>query len=111
MSQSKEQLNNEQLAGSIVSAVGGLHLTNLAVVPGISVTCDISSVFESDSLKETFNKKEKVVLLTSKKGVMNPLEEDLFEVCCLARIEKIQEMPNGGIKAFEIGRASCRERV
>lgn len=108
MNQPNEQEKEEQLITQQVLNIGALHLTNLAVVPGVNVTCDINNVFEAQSFKEIFNKKEKIVLITSKNGVMNPTAEDLFEFCCLARIDKIQDISNGGLKASVVGESRAK---
>ena len=103
MNQPKEQAKEEQVAGQQKLGIGALHLTNLAVVPGVNVTCDINNSYEAQAIKDIYNRQEKIVLVSGKNGSMNISKEDLFEYCCIARIDKVQDIPNGGLKASVVG--------
>lgn len=108
MTQIKEQTKVKEDAQENLR-VGALHLSNLAVVPGVNVTCDIVDPVEIESFKRIFDSKEKIVLASSKDMAINPSKSDLFEFGCLSRIDKIKEFPNGSIKAAIHG--ECRVRI
>ena len=98
MNQSKEQKVEVKDEQDVLKNVGALHLTNLAVVPGLNVTCDINNSDEIKNVKKIFKNKEKLVLVTSKQKMFSPEKDDIFQFGCLAHVDKIQDFPNGSIK-------------
>ena len=86
---------------------GALHLINLAVVPGVNITCDITNSDEIKNIQKIFDLDGEIVLVTSKTKKALPMPNDIFEFGCLGKIDKISLMQNGGLKVNIQG----RERV
>lgn len=105
------QLNKQEelMENSVeIKELGALHLTNLVVVPGVNVTCDINNPDEIEVFKNLFKKQEKIVLVSSKNGQINPTAQQLFEYGCVARIDAFRQLPNGLGKANLVGESRVK---
>lgn len=78
---------------------GALHLTNLAVIPGVNVSCEVNNPEEIQNIKKIYESGGDIVLVTSKTFTPQPKKEDIFEFACLGTIEKIDIFPTGALKA------------
>ncbi len=85
-----------------IRELDALNLTNLVVMPGVSVTCDVNGSAEGQIVTEIFNKKGKILLVTTKNGAMHPVEKDLFEFACIARVDRI-ELAEGSLRVTFVG--------
>ncbi len=96
--ETKEQVKNEK-PSEPKQKFGALHLTNLAVIPGVSVSCEINNPVEVEYLQKIFEQSGQVVLVTSKSFTVAPKKEDIFEYACLGAVEKVELTKTGTLKA------------
>lgn len=96
--QNLEETNLENLKENNARVFEGLHLSNIAVVPGVNVCCELDNPEEKTRLQKVFEGDGLVVLVTSKTFKASPQKEDIFEFACLSKIEKIEQGRNGVIK-------------
>ncbi len=90
----------------------GLHLSNLAVVPGVNITCDLTNSAESQFFQHIFEQGEKIVVVSSNESILHPKKEDIFSFGCLARIEKVYKQAPNILKIALLGEERVRiERV
>ena len=87
---------------------GALHLTNLAVIPGVNVSCEINNPKEVEYIQKIFEKDGQIVLVTSKTFSMAPKKEDIFEYACLGKIDKVELTKTGSLKANIQGKERVR---
>ena len=78
---------------------GALHLTNLAVIPGVNVSCEVNNPEEIKNLQKIYDDGGKIVLVTSKTFTPVPQKEDIFDFACLGIIERVELTPSGTLKA------------
>ena len=78
---------------------GALHLTNLAVIPGVNVSCEVNNPVEVENLQKIFEANKQVVLVTSKFFTTSPKKEDIFEYGCLGLIESAELTKQNTLKA------------
>ena len=72
----------------------GVFLSNIVAVPFVTITCDINEAGEVRGLRSAYEKGEKVVLLASKGGILNPTIDDFCKVGCECEIKQFIQKGN-----------------
>lgn len=70
-----------------------LYLSNIVPVPGVNITCDINNDLETNSMRESFDKGEQIVIVASRD---NSAEVKLSELCPIACLCTIKRLTNNG---------------
>ena len=86
----------------------GVFLSNIVAVPSVNITCDIANPEEAKNLKIAFDRREDVVLVSSKEGKPEPTINDFCEVGCLCSIKQFSE-EQSHTKVLLFGK--CRVKV
>jgi len=72
----------------------GVFLSNIVAVPFVTITCDINEVGEVRGLRSAYEKGQKVVLIASKGGILNPTIDDFCKVGCECEIKQFIQKGN-----------------
>ncbi len=68
-----------------------LYLSNIVPVPGVSLTCDINNSLEADSMREAFDKGEKIVIVASREHATEIKLDAICPIGCLCTIKRLTQ--------------------
>ena len=93
----------------LIENIPAIALRGMTVLPSMIVHFDISRKKSIKAVEQAMMRDQKIFLISQKDPeVENPEEKDLYKVGTVAVIRQVVKMPRN---IFQIGRASCRERV
>ena len=68
-----------------------LYLSNIVPVPGVNLTCDINNSLEADSMREAFDKGEKIVIVASREHAPEIKLDSICPIACLCTIKRLTQ--------------------
>ncbi len=98
----------------IMKVMPSVSLRGMVILPGMIIHFDISKPHSIHAVEEAMQKDEKIFLVTLKNNdVEEPVQEDFYEVGCIAKIKQLIRMPNNIVRVLVEGleRAGLQEIV
>lgn len=85
-----------------------LYLSNIVGVPGVTLTCDINNIKESNGVRKAFDKNESIVIVAAKFMTDEPRLDEFVDVGCMCTIKRLIPQGKDGMRVVLVGESRVK---